>query len=99
MLRKTKFLNISVLVSEVVIFIPKRKVLYEFLQKCFKTTERNSLAVCSSVYGESIFLFIFIHFYWFDQKEWFKQIHIFLIFAPFQNDQKNKLSEYFRDCF
>ena len=36
MLRKTNFLSISVLVSEIVILCLKRKVLYEFLQKCFK---------------------------------------------------------------
>ena len=66
------------------IFGLKREVLCEFLPKCFKTTEMNSLAVCSSLYGEKYFLLIFISFYWFDQKKLFKQIQIFLRIYPFQ---------------
>ena len=77
MVRKTKFLSISVLVSEIDTLCLKRKVLYEFPQKCFKTTKRPSLAVCGLVYGEKQFLLIFIPFYWFDQKKLFKQIQIF----------------------
>ena len=65
-------------------FMSKRKVLYEFFQKCFKTTERHSLAVCGSLCGEKHFLLIFIPFYWFDQKQLFKQIQIFLRICPFQ---------------
>ena len=80
MVRKRNSLNISVLVSEIVILCLKRKVLYEFLQKCFKTTERQSLAVCGLLSGEKQFLLIFIcfYFYWFDQKHLLKQIQIFL---------------------
>ena len=70
MVRKTNFLSISVLVSEIVNFMSKRKVLYEILQKCLKKTERHGLEVCVSLCGEKQFLLIFIHFYWFDQKEW-----------------------------
>ena len=65
-------------------FYVKRKVLYEFLPKSFKTTERYSLAVCGSLSGENCFLLKLIHFYWFDQKELFKQIQIFLRICPFQ---------------
>ena len=46
MVRKKNFQSISVIVSEVVTLCLKRTVLYQFLQKCFKTTERHSLAVC-----------------------------------------------------
>ena len=56
----------------------KKKVLYEFPPKCFKTTERHSLAVCGSLYGEKLFLLIFARFYWFGQKQLFKQIQFFL---------------------
>ena len=63
----------------------KRKFLYEFLQKCFKTTERHSLAVCRLLCGEKQFLLIFIHFYWFHQKKLLKQIQIFLRICPFSN--------------
>ena len=62
----------------------KRKVLYEFPQKCFKTTERHSLAICGSVCGEKQFLLIFIPFFWFDQKKLFKQIQIFHRIRTFQ---------------
>ena len=56
MVRKTNFLSISVLVYEIITFLTKRNVLYEFPQKCFKTTERHSLAVCGSLCGEKLFL-------------------------------------------
>ena len=69
---------------EIVPFMSKRKVLYEFPQKYFKTTEGHSLAVCGSLCGEKQFLLIFIPFYWFDQKQLFKQIQIFLRIFPFQ---------------
>ena len=68
MVRKTNFLSISVLVSEIATFMSKKKFLYEFPQKCFKTTERHSLSVSGSLCGEKQFLIIFIPFYWFDQK-------------------------------
>ena len=63
----------------------KRIVLYEFLQKCFKTTERHSLAICGLLCGEKQFLLIFIRFDWFDQKHLLKQIQIFLRICPFSN--------------
>ena len=74
MVRKINFLCISVLVSEIVTFMSKRKVLYEFPQKCFKTTERHSLPVFGSICWEKQFLLIFIPYYWFDQNQLFKQI-------------------------
>ena len=85
MVRKKKFLSISVLGSEIVTFMSKRKYPYEFNQKSFKTTERNSLALCGSLCGEKQFLLIFIPFNWFDQKYLFKQIQIFLRICHFSN--------------
>ena len=82
--RKTNFLSISMLVYEIVIFRIKREVLYELLQKCFKTTERHSLAVCGSLCGEKQFLLIFIPFYWFNQEQLCKQIKISLRICLFQ---------------
>ena len=52
MVRKTNFLSILVLISEIINFMSERKVLYEFPQKCFKTTERHGLQICRSLYGE-----------------------------------------------
>ena len=65
-------------VSAIVILYLKRKVLYKFPPKCFKTTERHSLRVCGSLCGEKQFLLIIIPFYWFNQKLLFKQLQIFL---------------------
>ena len=85
MVRKTNFVSIPVLVSEIVTFMAKTKSsLYEFPPKCFKTTERHSLAVCGSLCGEKQFLLIFIHLYRFEQKHLFKQILIFLRIFTFQ---------------
>ena len=70
---------------EIVPFKYKWKVLYEFPQKTYKTTERQSLAVCGLLCWEKRFLLIFIPFYWFDQKQLFKQIQIFLRICPFSN--------------
>ena len=88
MIRKTNFLSISVPVSEISIFCLKRKVLFEFPPKCFKTTERHSLAVCGSLSGEKVILLIFILHYWFVQKQLFKQIQIFLRFYAFKHRKK-----------
>ena len=85
MVRKINFLSISVLVSDIVNFCLKRKVLYEYPPKCFKTTERHSLAVCGSLCGEKEILLIFILHYWFVQKQLFKEIQTFLRISPFSN--------------
>ena len=94
MVKKQNFLSISVLISEIVTFMSKRIVLYEFLQKCLKTKERHSLKVFGLHCGEKQFLFIFILFYWFDQKHLLKQIQIFLRIYPFSNmvSKRNSLS-------
>ena len=84
MLGKTNLLSISVLFSEIVILCLKRKVLSEFPQKSFKTTERYSLAVCGSLCGEKQCLLLFIHLYLFEPKNLFKEILIFLRIFPFQ---------------
>ncbi len=85
LLRKTNFLSISVLFSEILTFLPKREVLCEFLQKCFKTSEKHSIAVPDSLWGEKKILLSIIPFYWFDQKQLFKQIQVFLRIYPFSN--------------
>ena len=90
MVRKTDFLSISVLISEVVTFMSKKKVLYEFLQKFFKTTERHSLPVCGSLFVEKHFLLIFNPFYWFDQKNCLNKSKFYSGFSPFKHGKKNK---------
>ena len=50
--KKNKFLIISVLLSEILIFLINRDILCKFLPKCFKTTEKQNLAVWGSLWGE-----------------------------------------------
>ena len=86
MVRKTNFLCISGLISmRQSLLCLKRNVLFEYLQKCFKTTERHSLAVCGLLCGEKQFLLIFICFYRFIKKKLLKQIQIFLRIFHFSN--------------
>ena len=84
-LRKKNFSSISELLSERVIFLIKREVFSEFPRKRFKTTGKHSLAVCDAFCGEKLFLLIFVPFYWFDQKQLFKQIQIFFWICRFSN--------------
>ena len=67
--RKTNFLSISVLHSEIVTFLTKKRSFQWISPKCFKTTENHSLAVGSSLQGDKQFLLIFIPFYLFFQKK------------------------------
>ena len=81
-------------------YVLKRKILYEFLPKCFKTTERLSLAVCGSLCWEKQFLLIFIPFYLLDQKKLFKKIQIFFQDLPLSKyGKEKKISEYFSAPF
>ena len=59
--KENKFLSFSGLVSAIVTFMSNKNVLYEFPQKCFKTTERHSLVVFGTLCGK-IFFFFFSHF-------------------------------------
>ena len=63
----------------------KEKFSVSFPKKFFKTTEKLSLAVSDSIWGEKQFLLILIPFYRFDQKRLFKQTQIFLMICPFSN--------------
>ncbi len=84
LVKKSKLSGISVLFYEIVIFGLKREDLCKYPPKYFKTTEKHSLAVCVTLYGE-FFFYIFGPFYWFAQKNLFKQIQIFLRIFPFSN--------------
>ena len=77
----------------------KRKVLYEFPQKYFKTTEGHSLAVYGALCGEKQFLLIFIPFYWFDKKNCLNKSKFSSGFFPFKHGKKNKVFEYFSAPF
>ena len=85
MIRKINFPIISVLVTEIVTFMSKKKSFLWISQKSFKTSERHRLAVCGSLCGEKQFLLIFVPFYWFVPKKLFKQIQIFVRIFPFSH--------------
>ena len=85
MVRKTNFLRISVVVSEKVTLLTKKKSSLWISPKMVQTTERHSLAECGSIWGEKQFLLIFVPFYWYDQKHLFKHIQIFLRICYFSN--------------
>ena len=71
MVRKTNFLSFSVLVSELVTFMSKKKVLYEFPPK-FQNHRKAYFRRVWLALWRNIFLLIYIPFYWFDQKKLFK---------------------------
>ena len=55
MVRKTNFQSISVLFSEIVTFMFKKKSSPWVSQKWLKTTEKHSLAVCGILVGKNSF--------------------------------------------
>ena len=97
--KKNILLSISVLVSEIVTFLTKKKSSLWISPKMLQKTERHSLAVCGSIYGEKHFMLIFIPFYWFDQKQLFKQIQMFLRICPFLTWQEKQTFWVFRCSF
>ena len=99
MVIKTNFLSFSVLISEIVTFMYKKKSSLRISTNCLKITESHNLAVCVSLCGEKHFLLIFIPFYLFDKKQLFKQNQIFLWICPFSNMVRKKNSEYFSAPF
>ena len=68
LLRKTNFLSISVLLSEIVMFWFKGEVFNKLARKCFKTTGKHNLAVYGSFCGGKQFMLIFVPFYCFVKK-------------------------------
>ena len=90
--RKTNFLSISVLLSEIINFFTKKRIFVWISPKCFEKTEKHSLAVCGSFCGEKQFLFIFVQFYSFEQKGLFTTNPIFpLDLLPFKLIEKKKI--------
>ena len=85
MVRKTNFLSIYVLISAIVTIMSKNKSSQWLPKKYFKTTERHSLAVCGSLWGEKQFLLILIPFYCFNQKNCLNKTKFFSGFATFKN--------------
>ena len=97
---KTNFLCISVILSEIVFFGLNSEFFSELAQKCFKTSEKHSLAVCGSFWGENQFLLIFVSFYCFERKGLFTTNPNFpLDLTLFKLVEKNTLSNFFWASF
>ena len=84
MVRKTNFLSIYVLVSEIATFKSKKKSSLWISPKMLQNNWEPDLAVCGSLFGEKQFLWISIPFYMFDQKQMFKQIQNFPRICPIE---------------
>ena len=102
LLRKTNFLTISVLLSEISLFWLKREVFSELARKCFKTTEKHSLVVCGSFCREKQFLLILSHFTALNKNGCLQQILNFLWICSFSNLLRKiflTISELFSEIF
>ena len=99
MLRKTNFLSISVLFSEIVIFGLKREVLCEFLQKCFKKKKHKFSCMWLSLRRKISSCLYFPHITDLIKNSCLNKSKFSSGFALFKLVKKNKLSEYFCALF
>ena len=83
MVRKTNFLSISVLVSEIVTFLINKRSSLGISPKMLQINRKAQYSSMWLTFQKKQFLLIFIPFYWFDQKQLFKHILIFLRIFPF----------------
>ena len=79
LLRKTNSVYFCALFWD---FWLKIEIFSELAKKCFKTTEKHSLAVCGSFCGKKEFLLIFDPFYGFEQNGLFSSNQNFLLDLP-----------------
>ena len=91
MLRKINLLSISVLLSEIINFLTKKRSSLWISPKCFKTTEKHSLAICGSLWGEKLFLLIFVPFHWFIKNNCLNKSKFLSGFTLFKHVKKKKI--------
>ena len=89
------------ILSEIVSFLTKkREIISEFPLKCFKTTEKHSLALCGSFCGEKQFVLKIVPFFCFEQKHLCTPNPNFAQdFLLFKLVEKSNLSAYFWTSF
>ena len=93
--KQTFQIVLSFFLTESIIWL-KREVFSEIPRKCFKTTEKHSLAVCGSFRGELFFSLYLSSLTGFEQKGLFTTNPNFLLdLLLFKLVEKNKLSQYF----
>ena len=85
LLRKTHFMSISVLFFEIVTFLTKKRSFKWISPKMLQNNRKAWFSSMWLIWGEKKFLLIIVPFYWFVQKQLFKQIQIFLLVCPFSN--------------
>ena len=96
MLRKTNFLIISVLLSEIATFLTKKRGSLWISPKLLQNNRKTQFSCLWLNLRKIIFFLEFGPFYWFDQKVLFQNFLILLRIYPFKHVKKNKLSDYFR---
>ena len=100
MVRKINFLSISVLLSEIVNFMFKKKTSLWISPKMLQNNRKAQFSsIWLTLWRKKKFLLIFNLYYWFFLKKLFTQIQIFLRICPFSNMVKKQTSKYFRARF
>ena len=99
MLRKTNFLIISVLLSEIATFLTKKRSSLWISPKLLQNNRKTQFSCLWLNLRKIIYFFEFVPFYWFDQKVLFQKFLILLRINPFKHVKKNKLSDYFSAPF
>ena len=99
MLRKTNFLIISVLLSEIATFLTKKRSSLWISPKLLQNNRKTQFSCLWLNLRKIIFFLEFVPFYWFDQKVLFQKFLILLRIYPFKHVKKNKLSDYFSAPF
>ena len=90
MLRKTNFLIISVLLSEIATFLTKKRSSLWISPKLLQYNRKAQFSCLWLNLRRKIFFLEFVPFYWFDQKVLFQKIIILLRIYPFKHVKKKK---------
>ena len=99
MLRKTNFLIISVLLSEIATFLTKKRSSLWISPKLLQNNRKTQFSCLWLNLRKIIYFLEFVPFHWFDQKVLFQNFLILLTIYPFKHVKKNKLSDYFSAPF
>ena len=87
LLRNTNFPRISEFLSESVNFLTKKRSFQWISPKTLQNNRKKEFSCMSVILRRKTILvnLIYVQFYWFDQKQLFKQIQIFHRISPISN--------------
>ena len=87
LLRNTNFASISELLSERLIFLTKKRSFQWISPKKLQNNRKEDFSCMWVILRRKTFFdnLIIVQFYWFDQKQLFKQKQIFFRISPFSN--------------